>query len=64
MDGMDRLLSGSCADAHTVAHAAIALAERAHAQGQDQEAIHLIEMAHRLFSAALEYRGGVQGLHN
>ena len=55
-DGMDQLLLPSLNDAHRVAYAAIALAERAHADGQAEDAIHLIDMAYRLFSASLEQR--------
>ncbi len=45
--------------AHLVAHAALVLAERAYAAGKAEDAVHLVDVAHRLFGAALEQPGFV-----
>ena len=41
-------------DAHLVAQAALLLAERAYAEGNAQEAEHLVNVAHRLFGAMFD----------
>ena len=48
--------------AHLVAQAALVLAERAYAAGQSEDAVHLVDVAHRLFGAALEQQDFVLGL--
>ena len=45
-----RPLSGT----RLVAHAALVLAERAYADGKAEDAAHLVDVAHRLFGAAME----------
>ena len=40
--------------ARLVAHAALVLAERAYADGKAEDAAHLVDVAHRLFGAAME----------
>jgi hypothetical protein len=47
---------------HSVAHAALVLAERAYADGKSEDAVHLVEIAHRLFGAAFESSYGSAGL--
>ena len=44
-------------DAHQVAQAALILAEQAYARGNADDAAHLVDVAHRLFGAALEASG-------
>ncbi len=48
--------------AHLVAHAALVLAERAYAAGKSEDAVHLVDVAHRLFGAALEQPGFLPGV--
>jgi hypothetical protein len=50
------------APAHLVAHAALVLAERAYAAGKSEDAVQLVDVAHRLFGAALEHPDFVPGL--
>lgn len=44
-------------EAHLVAQAALVLAEQAYADGNPEDAAHLVDVAHRLFGAALESLG-------
>ena len=62
MGVIDKLDARPIAPAHLVAQAALVLAERAYAAGKSEDAVHLVDMAHRLFGAALEQPGFVPGL--
>ena len=54
--------SGVPDNARLVAHAALLLAEQAYANGQSEDAAHLIDVAHRLFGAAFEWPGSGHAL--
>ncbi len=62
MGVVDTLKMRPIARAHLVAQAALVLAERAYAAGEAEDAVHLVDVAHRLFGAALEQPGFVSGL--
>jgi hypothetical protein len=64
MGAVNRVNLRSSNSNHTVAHAALALAERAYADGKADDAAHLVEIAHRLFGAAFENAYGSAGLSN
>ena len=44
-------------NARLVAQAALVLAERAYADGNPEDAAHLVDVAHRLFGAVCEWPG-------
>ena len=54
MGSLRALNTRPTSSAHIVAHAALVLAERAYANGNAEDAAHLVDVAHRLFGAALE----------
>ncbi len=62
MGVVDKLNTRPIAPAHLVAHAALVLAERAYAAGKSEDAVQLVDVAHRLFGAALEQPGFLPGL--